>query len=282
MAMWDTFESRLVITARLVAASAVRVGAGGDQSALPSASNLPVLVGPDDRPFIPGSSLRGVVRSQVERIVRALEDTHGHGRGACNPVVKDEWCVKKDRMDELRDAARDDDRALANSVWDESCRVCRAFGNPWLASRIRIGDLPLCEAAGPLIEPRDGVAINRDKETVENKYDFEVVPRFAAFDLHITGENLDGAERGLLWLGLCELNAGHVLLGGFKGRGLGQVRMEEIHFWGVDRKDREALRRYLLRSRLDETPLVQAEDWLEALWKDMDHAEASDARTAVQ
>lgn len=273
MATWETFESRFVITARLVAATALRVGAGGEEAAQPAASDLPVILGAEDRPFIPGASLRGVMRSQIERVVRTLEPTPGNGHGACNPVVEREWCITSDVMSTLRQQARrqdDPDRWLAGQVWERSCRVCKVFGSPWLASRVRIVDLPLSNGSDGRIERRDGVSIHREKETVQNKYDFEVVPAGTAFDLRITLENLEPAERGLVWLGLQELNDGHVLLGGFKGRGLGRAELRDLCIAGLEAGDHQALRRYLLQRALLDFSTQEAERWLEQLLNEME------------
>ncbi len=279
MATWETFASRFIIQARLEAVTALRVGAGGEEAAQPAASDLPVLIGPDDRPFIPGASLRGVVRSQVERIVRALEPIPGNGRGACNPVVEDEWCITKTRLDELKKEAErrerqrqkdGGDRWLAEQIWQNSCRVCRVFGSTWLASRVRIADLSLCEGSDGRIERRDGVSIHREKETVQNKYDFETVPGGTAFDLRVTLENLTPAERGLVWLGLRELGDGHVLLGGFKGRGLGRVQLAGLKISGLEEGDRQALKRYILHRELTAVPVEAADRWLKELWSELE------------
>jgi len=264
MALWDTFESRLIITATLRAETALRIGTGSDDAALPSASDLPVLRGADGQPYIPGSSLRGVIRSQIERIVRSLEPTPGGGHGACDPTVNSAWCIPSAMIDawkkELRNPALQEinvDKELADRVWEHSCRVCRSFGSAWLAARVRIADLHLIGDEPAIIQRRDGVAIDRDKETVQHKYDFETVPRMTAFGLQITAENLDAAECGLLWLGLRELIEGHVLLGGFKGRGLGRATLVELSMQMVDATDRRALRDYLLHNKM--TPVTPAE-----------------------
>jgi CRISPR-associated RAMP protein (TIGR02581 family) len=278
MALWDTFESRFIIKAQLKTVTGLRVGAGGSETAQPAASDLPVLVGADDRPLIPGSSLRGVIRSQIERIVRTLEpksDEEGFfGRGACNPVVGAEWCIKSDRMKEIRQKATDKkaqaDQWLGEKVWQESCRVCRTFGNSWFASRVRIADLHLVNPNEFRIERRDGVAIHREKDTVQHKYDFEVLPKETRFQLRITAENLSPAELGLLWLGLRELDEGNVLIGGFKGRGLGQVKLGNVDIRGVQSKDRAALRRYIIKRELTPVTREEADGWLEALWQELE------------
>ena len=276
MALWDTFESRLVIGATLRAETALRIGTGGDDAAQPSASDLPVLVDFDDRPYIPGSSLRGVIRSQLERIVRTLEPIPGAGHGACNPTVNQAWCIPSETIDSwkkaLRDPAQkriDTDKALDDQIWANSCRVCRSFGSAWLAARIRIADLHLQDGQLVQIQRRDGVAIDRDKETVQHKYDFETVARDTAFQLHITAENLDPAERGLLWLGLRELIDGHILLGGFKGRGLGHATLDDLVIEMVDTTDRKALRDYLLQQKMTTVTPAQMDEWLTILLSEL-------------
>lgn len=298
MALWDTFESRFIIEAQLKAVTGLRVGAGGSDSAQPAASDLPVLVGADDRPLIPGSSLRGVIRSQVERIVRTMEpkerilrplerlepesEEEGFcGRGACNPVVGAEWCITSDRMKKIRKKADEKgteaDKWLGEKVWEESCRVCQTFGNSWFASRVRIADLHLVDPDEFRIERRDGVAIHREKDTVQHKFDFEVLPKETRFKLRITAENLSKAELGLLWLGLRELHEGNVLIGGFKGRGLGQVEFakdaqgkDTLKIKGVQAEDKDALKRYIIERELTEFTPQQADGWLEALWQELE------------
>ena len=188
MDCWLTFENRWEIDACLVAETGLRVGAGGEH-AEPIETDLPVMKDASGAPFLPGSFTQGRhEKSYLERIVRTLEprtlepNTFEDGKGACDPTQESKWCVGKDQIRSWRTEARsikkedgkkDVDKWFAKQVWNNTCRVCRVFGSPWLASRVRIADLPAVGAFR--LEIRDGVAINREKETVENKYDFETV-----------------------------------------------------------------------------------------------------------
>lgn len=290
MGMWNTFENRIVVEADLVCRTGLRIGCGGE-AAQPTATDLPVIVDEAGRPFIPGSSLRGVVRSHIERIVRSLEprtfpqQNAASGRGACNPVVESEWCVTSGRVRQLRDMAKEDDTGnrrnvdarFAENLWNESCRVCRVFGSPWLASRVRFADLP---SQGEVhVELRDGVAINRDKETVQNKYDFEVVPAGSRFRFQLTLENVEPAERGLIWIGIRELQSGNISLGGFKGRGLGQVTLENTRTKWVNFADRKSdtIRHFLLRGEMTDCSDEEIESWIQAFWDDVELGRVSHA-----
>jgi CRISPR-associated RAMP protein (TIGR02581 family) len=275
--IWDRLENIIRIEGVLRAQTGMRIGAGA-QSAEPTATDLPVMQLPDGTPFIPGSSLRGALRSHIERIVRTLEPIESRpysGKGACNPVVRAEWCVLTEEIQRWRKEVRDGenpDLELARRIWEGSCRVCRLFGSPWLASRLKISDLiPLGEVVTQI---RDGVAINRDKETVENKFDFEVVAPGAGFKLEIIAENLSDVEKGLLMLAVREMESGNVQIGGFKGRGLGWVTLEGRSVRLLELRDRSALRRYLLEGKIDQVEENRTKEWLKTLLEDMEVGDA--------
>jgi CRISPR-associated RAMP protein (TIGR02581 family) len=250
---WDTFENRLRIVGELVAVTGVRVGMSAE-SAMPTATDLPVIKDANGRPFIPGSSLRGAVRAHIERIVRAFEPSVGNGRGALDPID-----VRK--YNSLYDGKSEE------QIFEVSSRVDQVFGSPKLASRVRFTDLPLLtEGAEP--ELRDSVAIDREKESVANKYDFEAMPAGVRFGLEIVAENLDDAELGLLLLGVRELERGNIRIGGFKGRGLGVVLLENVRYEWVDRNS-------LLAYLVDNTTQPVDQAWvnakLQALFNSMAH-----------
>lgn len=258
MSLWNVFHNRLQIKAELVAETGIRVGMSGE-SALPTATDLPLMRDSVGNPFIPGSSLRGVFRSHLERIVRTFEATAGGGRGACYPTSKDDWCIK-------------DKKGLTEQqIFAKSCRVCQVFGSPWFASRVRITDLPLISESEP--EIRDGVVIDREKETSANKYDFEVLPVGTCFQLEIIAENLEQNEIGMLLLGLDELTRGNVSVGGFKGRGLGRVTVRNTQYAYVDASSLKDYLRTGAMERLTDTQPYVAQ-FLESLGGEQDARQA--------
>ena len=248
---WDTFENRLRITGELVAVTGMRVGMSAE-SAMPTATDLPVIKNANGRPFIPGSSLRGAVRAHIERIVRAFEPDPRDGKGAHDPIdVKAYNKLYEEKSDE--------------EIFTVSSRVDRVFGSPKLASRVRFTDLPLLtDGAEP--ELRDSVAIDREKESVANKYDFEAMPAGVRFGLEIVAENLDDAELGLLLLGVRELEQGNIRIGGFKGRGLGVVRLEKVQYEWIDR---DSLLKYLTQGEAQPVNKDWVNAKLQALFESM-------------
>lgn len=125
-------------------------------------------------------------------------------------------------------ASQGEAAALDAALRDLSCWTCRLFGAQWLASKVLIKDLYLNEATFFHTQIRDGVGIDRDAGRAAQglKYQFEVVPAGAAFDLEMLVENATEPELGLLWLGLDAFIRGEVLLGGAKSRGLGWCELK--------------------------------------------------------
>jgi CRISPR-associated RAMP protein (TIGR02581 family) len=231
---FDIFHSRLILRAKLVAETGLHIGAGG--SLEPVGSDNPVLRDIYGKPYIPGSSFKGILRSLVERLIRAINPDRREGIWSCDIIQKE--CVNDKDRKELKECIKDDEEFTIGLV-KQSCSVCRLFGSPWLASKVFIKDLYCIDSSWlGFIEVRDGVGIDRDTETAadKRKYDYEIVPRNTEFDLEMVVENADDVEVGLLFVGLREIEKGYASLGGMGSRGLGKVRLcwKEMELIGGD------------------------------------------------
>jgi CRISPR-associated RAMP protein (TIGR02581 family) len=201
----------------------------------PIGTDLPVIKDVQDHPFIPGSSLKGVLRSHIESFVRAANPGP---KAACIPVgPEDGWCLS--RIDGLSD----------QDIYDQTCLVCQAFGSPWLASKIQVRDALLASLWFGQYQIRDGVAINRDTQTVEGsmKYDYEVVPSQTRFSFSLIGDNLTDAQIGMLCVGLRPFERREISIGGFRSRGLGvvELRWQERKLFDMTDGNIERLFRFL-------------------------------------
>jgi CRISPR-associated RAMP protein (TIGR02581 family) len=267
---FSQFRSRVRLVGKLVLETGLRVGAGAKESVI--GASISVVKDAWGKPFIPGSSLKGALRAYVEQLARTMalqapKDKHGRPLvWACeNPLDTEKGlCVKAKRKEELVKKAKDE-RELARLIASESCPVCRLFGSPWLAGKLRVKDLPVDEDTYVgRVEVRDGVGIRRDTRTVARQllFNFEAVPAGTCFDFEMVIENADEVEMGLAMLGLRELQQGRVFLGGARSRGLGRVKLE-INFdpdsgtGRVDAQDTETLLDYLATGKMK--PLAQAD-----------------------
>ena len=187
----------------LEAVTGVRVGAGRATAA--EATDAPLLRDPANRPLIPGSSLKGSLRSAAERLLRPL------GPGPACDVVSDR-CLNEVRG---REPTIDELESL--------CSLCRLFGHPYLAGRLIVGDLV---GVGERTIIRDGVAIDRRelKQAGSLKYDYEVAAPETCFSGKIRIDDPKPHEMGLLLTLLDLVDQGLVTLGGGASRGLGRLR----------------------------------------------------------
>ncbi len=232
--MFERFDSRYDLRGRLITKTALHIGAGGSLAVV--GSDNPVVRDVNGLPYIPGSSFKGSLRSLMEAIVRALSPGEGQEPWACDPF--NHPCVKAEDLEGLSDEKISQLVENSPANGGRACTVCRLFGSPWLASKVKVADLYLTEGANwrARVEVRDGVAIDRDTETVSGgrKYDFETVPRETAFGLHLRVDNASDEELGLLFLGLREFTNGGAWVGGNTSRGLGLVRIEWDEFEVVE------------------------------------------------
>ena len=165
--------------------------------------------------YLPGPSLKGVIRSHCERIARTV----GEGR-SCNPVVKEESCVGRNGLKQEHDGKH---------VHSRSCFICQMFGNTVLAGRVRTADAYPVNVDDVRTEERNGVAIDRVFGSVAvGPFQMEVVTA-GEFATRIAIRNFTIAQLGLLALALRDLKLGRVGVGFGKSRGLGHVTLE----WGT-------------------------------------------------
>lgn len=210
---FDMLRERIVLTGVLTTQTALHIGGGASEI---EAVDLPVVKTNRGDPFIPGSSIKGVVRSTVEALLRSAEIP---SLRACNPLIND-----MKRADVSCGA-----HFNRNAPIRDHCAACRLFGSHLVASHVRFSDAHLNHrgSLSPL-EKRDGVSIDRDLRVAadKRKYDLEVVAPDTPFALEILVQNAEPWMMGLLVTGLDALQSGMTALGGFTSRGLGRIRID--------------------------------------------------------
>lgn len=255
MSTFERFVSRTVIHATLEMQTALSVG--GQASLEPTGTDLPVVRNADGLPFIPGSSLKGVVRAQMERVLRSVNQKPDFW--ACDPFGGS--CVSKEdkeqitrKVEQLSEDQRE--REFTQRIWDKVCTVCRLFGSPWIASRLAFKEAFLRNAEDLPVttQIRDGVGIDRDLGAARTgiKYDFEVVVPGAQFGIEIVAENVELWELGLLLAILRAWEEGHLAIGGKSTRGPGWGTLQSI---SVQRAEQQDLLDYLLKGQMKAIPV---------------------------
>lgn len=188
------------------------------------------------KPLLPGASLRGVIRSQAEKIARTLTTLDAVKNTdskkyflehcpACNPLEygASEVLASCDTL--LKNKVSSDKELEDNQL----CLACRLFGSSRLGSRLIIED---AEADENLVKKiYDFVAIDRFTGGARDGAKFDAVTAIKpTFTIRVHLENPKKWELGWLVLTLRDLKDGLVPIGFGAAKGFGQVRVDNYKF----------------------------------------------------
>lgn len=180
----------------------------------------------EEEVFIPGSSLKGVIRSHSERITRTLRQ--GKEPACCNPFEKD----KKNKNEPdfacssyFEEYTHQEKIKKLNGLeaYRQSCLICRLFGSTENASRIMVRDAYLSEGCNVKFETRTGVGIDRFTGGVASgPFDLQVATN-AEFGTQLYIRNFELWQLGLLAYVFKDFKDGIIPVGYGKSRGFGKV-----------------------------------------------------------
>ncbi|ACY18069.1 RAMP superfamily CRISPR-associated protein [Haliangium ochraceum] len=189
--------------------------------------------------YIPGSSLKGVLRAAAEASIRGMEFARSSGNqyvdGACaDPLDNKGPCASANGK------KRDRSKPSSAEVYAAQCMACRLFGSLSVRGRAAVRDLFPWDAEKPAdsednfgkantLEQRYGVSIDRVKGSVRHgPFDQELVPAGVSFWGEIALQNYQVWQLGLLVQAFDAVNFGAAQLGSSKSRGLGAARIEVV------------------------------------------------------
>ena len=251
-------NKKVRLTASIVFDTAWRVGSGKEGETM---SDLGVMLTTTGEPILPGSSLKGKLRSTCETLSHALRLSacllnQAASGIACTSDVKYYSKVREKYQGTFKQGLNKRLQWIKN----HTCDVCELFGSPVKAGRLWVSDGTLNKDWASVVQVRDGVVIDRDSRTAVDglKYDYEVVPPRSRFELCIDLENPTDTDLALLGAALFDWNAGSSL-GGFTSRGLGRFHLEDIKLFGVDLNDCKQRLKFLIGTRLAEAETAEAE-----------------------
>jgi CRISPR-associated RAMP protein (TIGR02581 family) len=223
--MFHRFKNRIALSAVLKAETALYIGAG-QESFSPLAVQGCVLKDGKGLPYIPGSSLKGVLRSFLESVTDSACE-----RGACAKKLKD----KKKRQTKMYELAakpenkgRNGDELLAEYIASKafSCIACRLFGSGVMAGKVKVADATL-RTPGDWVgtDLRTSNAIDRDTHTTAHSalFDTETIPSGTEFAFRVIAENLTAEEAQYFGELFGYFAQGGIAVGGRSRAGLGGV-----------------------------------------------------------
>lgn len=227
MHMFDKFHNRVVINADLVALTPIFVGAKGD-SFKPGEVNGSCVKDAYGKPYIPGSSIKGVLRAFLANVLQEKVGSEVN-KAFQTKDKRDE--VKKQcyggKIPATQDEAKEE-RYLTEKIYKMSTEAERLFGSQMMAGKVKIADATLKEDV--ITEVRNGVAINRDTHTAINGalFDTEVIPSGTVLRFTASAENLTVEEAAFFGQLMEYFAEGNISVGGRSRAGLGNVELQNV------------------------------------------------------
>lgn len=164
--------------------------------------------------YLPGASLKGVLRSHTERIIRTV--VGDDPLLCCDPLDRNLNCSERIRKEKIVDTAEQ---------YKALCLACRMFGHMVQASHFLAADAYPDKPINAL-PLRHNVAIDRLSGGVAvGPFDMEVALE-GEFRTSLRLFNFELWQVGLLALTLRDLDEGRLRIGFSKSRGLGAVRVK--------------------------------------------------------
>jgi CRISPR-associated RAMP protein (TIGR02581 family) len=226
-----------VIEGELVNEGPLRIGVGRE-TPLGSSVHLALIrirYQGEAKPYIPGSSLKGVFRTNAGLLLSIkdpkIKPCDGLARSTC--VDRDDLGVFIEKM--LREGRAEE---AMKSFFEKACLLCKVFGAPYYAGRVSFSDTYPIQPY--TIGTRAGISINRRTGAVyTGPYTVEYIEPGAVFSFKMYARNLPNYVLGMLAATIRRINEGEAKIGGFKSRGFGKVRIEELKIMNRDSGSKE-------------------------------------------
>ncbi len=251
----------------------------------------------DAKPVLPGSSLRGVLRSQAERIARTMatqaawvtanpQQHFSEHCPACNPLTdKTERPVASCNSFIKIFGKKEREILEQQGAEDKLCLACRLFGSTWNGSRLRVEDAPF---VGQRVDYKvlDFLAIDRFTGGGRDSAKFDAVVLWKPkFSVRLFLENPEPWELGWLALVLRDLNDGLATVGFGAAKGFGQCTIENpkltigiLHDTDFPLPDAKSGDNMLEQAISAGQRILEAKDTVSGLYQTIayDHAEQAD------
>ncbi|MEM1520650.1 MAG: CRISPR-associated RAMP protein Csx7 [Thermoproteota archaeon] len=189
-----------------------------------------------DIPYIPGSSMKGIFRSAAESIAKS----QGIKPDPCSGLSKNS-CMDLKRFEGRRLSELVEEHLKSNQLQeaikifaDSACLLCKVFGAPSYKSKVFFEDAYPVNANGRLTDVptgiKMGIAIDRSTGAVAAGalYRIEYIEPGALFSFSLNATNLPNYAVGLLAEVFTLLDEGMIRVGGFKSRGFGRMKIEDL------------------------------------------------------
>jgi len=228
--LWDDFGKlsvKYIIEFDIVVKTPVSIRSGRSYIGLVDNPVVRISRGGESVPYIPGSSIKGVLRHEAERYARSI------GEYVCDILHP-----KKENGELFRK-----DRAEKEGKEYIPCIICRIFGGPTVASHVYVYDAYPVEGSYSLgVVRRVSISRVTGAQMPGRLFDVEFINPDSIFKGRIDVENIDilsnDDKRAEIFNHAFKmLCKGMVPIGGMKSVGMGIVRVKNIHVKRISLKD---------------------------------------------
>ena len=180
--------------------------------------------------YFPGTSLKGVLRSRIERIARTLRPG-----SVCIPYYEGDKQRERIPVESEKRSFGCGHRLkkAENSAqaYAHSCAVCRMFGSLVFGGRFTISDAYPPDDSPPKHEQRDGVGIDRFTGGSASGALFNLVVIVGgSFEARVQMTNFETWQLAALYFLLMDLQDEQIQIGSGRSRGLGRIKGEVTRF----------------------------------------------------
>lgn len=248
----ESFQNRYRLKGTLTTKTPLHVG-NGEEVTRPGLRNdktgelvkvSSITTDYQDHPYIPGSTIKGVLRSYLLEVLQSVGPHLAAFRDFERMMRSDQTLLKQEQqINFVKTRASVLERLFGTpfaegkiEIWDAPCRIRQVTAHPSISSP----DKPPYWQPTRMTYVDQSVAIDPETHTALDKklYHYEVVPPGVCFELNISGQNLALAELGMLLFCLHAFNSEiwPPTLGAMASRGLGHVefKLESIHLLSRD------------------------------------------------
>jgi len=230
----DEIKITYVVKGTLINQAPLSIGAGRN---IPKVGIDNPIVRINEVPYIPGSSLKGVLRSEAERYVK----TSLQSEFVCDILRPD------DRIGELG-------RKKVLKEGYEPCIICRIFGGPTLASHLTVYNAIPCSPFRT--ETKASVSINRitGAQYPGRLFNIEYIVPLTKFKFEARVDNIDlmgeSLEAKVVNYLMDILMKGQVWLGCRKSVGMGKVKLTGVEVLKIRFRDGQIVEEDVTQSYL--------------------------------
>jgi len=191
-------------------------------------SDLPIMKTADGRPYIPGSSLKGILRSASERLSHLLTDE----KPSC--FLENGGCRPQEKKEIERTITSGDEEKAFKQIYSELCPICQTYGGGSISSKVKVNHVYFDGETKTRV--REGIKINRETGTVEGGalFNYEYIQPGIQFTIEVEAENLTETNKKVLALAFAQFKQNLLRIGGLQARGLGEVEFVEGTFEEVN------------------------------------------------